>query len=758
MSASMDARIACRRLASDSAPARPRGYLADQPRAPGTIRPAVVVADSAPRVVKTQPIPAGSRVGLPHSANVRERTFAPLGLGPSDAGLNRPPLSCDQFSTLVDSRGLARNEREAIRRFRRQTEQADPFRNRLRGRRNGEEAVRCHRRAADRATPQARQAWASCTTRGVGVRRIARELSGGILLQHSRDTPMPRTNSTACGHAWRPAIRRDALPVPATSVQSIRGMIPTSRPTAWPMRSAGQESTSCGLLRTTMTARAGCVLLFAWCLAVPFVCPALGAAQETTPSSWAPLNGRSASSHLPLYVRVGHGNADGSGGSATAGRQVHDERRARVLPGRQVQAPGASRRGQVGPHVWDRWTFEGHSYSQAIVVEWRTALTQVLFGASEAFALQVNPGPRSAWDIGLRREIPRIGWQAATLATRPDTPVDSSSAAVTVRDSYAGDCLVIVTVDRAVLQGAVVRVELNHGMLASQSVDQSDVLAFPVSEPLVEGDQLRVHVNRRPILPDVSVTERPGGGSTIDACRSEDSDEAGEGFLATLDVGVVVDNFVPGGRPIRPLDGVALEDRFRPKSRSFVRLLMGSPLFDILGQPLSLNGETAFATRSAICEPTECLKDTTQILEAARTTEAFLTGRLRLGTLQRSSRSPVGVHYFARLGIYGVAGRRNFGRSFDSLGLDLRVEDGPYEGSYAAIGLLGGGGLLSSSGNRFRYDAFVTWPIGWLRFLAPRTFRPFVQIRIDSDWGVAPDALQVLYGVTVEPAQISGWW
>ena len=49
-------------------------------RAPTTIRPAVAGRFAAPRVVTSSPLRCRSRARLPHSANVRGRTFAPLGL------------------------------------------------------------------------------------------------------------------------------------------------------------------------------------------------------------------------------------------------------------------------------------------------------------------------------------------------------------------------------------------------------------------------------------------------------------------------------------------------------------------------------------------------------------------------------------------------------------------------------------------------------------------------------------------------------
>ena len=51
-----------------------------QARAPTTIRPAVAGRFAAPRVVTSSPLRCRSRARLPHSANVRGRTFAPLGL------------------------------------------------------------------------------------------------------------------------------------------------------------------------------------------------------------------------------------------------------------------------------------------------------------------------------------------------------------------------------------------------------------------------------------------------------------------------------------------------------------------------------------------------------------------------------------------------------------------------------------------------------------------------------------------------------
>ena len=51
-----------------------------QARAPPTIRPAVAGRLTAPRVVTCSLFRCRSRARLPHSANVRGRTFAPLGL------------------------------------------------------------------------------------------------------------------------------------------------------------------------------------------------------------------------------------------------------------------------------------------------------------------------------------------------------------------------------------------------------------------------------------------------------------------------------------------------------------------------------------------------------------------------------------------------------------------------------------------------------------------------------------------------------
>ena len=51
-----------------------------QARAPTTIRPAVAGRFAAPCVVTSSPFRCRSRARLPHSANVRGRTFAPLGL------------------------------------------------------------------------------------------------------------------------------------------------------------------------------------------------------------------------------------------------------------------------------------------------------------------------------------------------------------------------------------------------------------------------------------------------------------------------------------------------------------------------------------------------------------------------------------------------------------------------------------------------------------------------------------------------------
>ena len=62
-------------------PARkPRRYPCAQARAPTTIRPAVTGRLTVPRVVTSSPFRCRSRARLPHSANVRGRTFAPLGL------------------------------------------------------------------------------------------------------------------------------------------------------------------------------------------------------------------------------------------------------------------------------------------------------------------------------------------------------------------------------------------------------------------------------------------------------------------------------------------------------------------------------------------------------------------------------------------------------------------------------------------------------------------------------------------------------
>ena len=67
--------------AADATTAQRRVPLqALQARVPTTIRPAVAGRFAAPRVVTSSPLRCRSRARLPHSANVRGRTFAPLGL------------------------------------------------------------------------------------------------------------------------------------------------------------------------------------------------------------------------------------------------------------------------------------------------------------------------------------------------------------------------------------------------------------------------------------------------------------------------------------------------------------------------------------------------------------------------------------------------------------------------------------------------------------------------------------------------------
>ena len=86
-----------------------------QARAPTTIRPAVAGRLTAPRVATSSPFRCRSRARLPHSANVRRRTFAPLGLLLLSArGLSRPAFKSLQEFVTADNRGVVQHAAPAF--------------------------------------------------------------------------------------------------------------------------------------------------------------------------------------------------------------------------------------------------------------------------------------------------------------------------------------------------------------------------------------------------------------------------------------------------------------------------------------------------------------------------------------------------------------------------------------------------------------------------------------------------------------------
>ena len=339
--------------------------------------------------------------------------------------------------------------------------------------------------------------------------------------------------------------------------------------------------------------------------------------------------------------------------------------------------------------------------------------------------------------------------------------------ALTIQEAYAGDCAVIVRIrDRDLAPtGTLVQLELNHGTLLAQTVGAHDLITFPVFGALQQGDNLRLYAAHQPLPPDVIVQPRRSGAA-IPGTRCEPLETASipvRTYQPRLFVGGLLNQFYPGEHlppspsvPDPAADNVPQSTtETRTQKKVLVRFLVRASL----SNRLLMEGEATLAGRSA-CRATECLQPDNLVdtLHTATSFEAFLAPAFRATIFQARSESPLHMYVFTRIGAIGVVDRTNF-RYIYEWGLDFRVADGVYQGSYTRMSW-GKNELLSHAWGRFRHDTLLTWSMrwGWARVLAAFTgAKPFLRIRTDSDFGDSPDALQLFYGVTMDLNRLAGW-
>jgi hypothetical protein len=148
---------------------------------------------------------------------------------------------------------------------------------------------------------------------------------------------------------------------------------------------------------------------------------------------------------------------------------------------------------------------------------------------------------------------------------------------------------------------------------------------------------------------------------------------------------------------------------------------------------------------SIITDPSQISGQARFILKNASSFEGLGGFRFEFLPFASRSRTPLSLYVKGHLGFMAVA--KNPGDVVDNhfVGLGLIATDGHLAGSYFDVGWGRTDLYAQKRLDRWKYDAYVTFPVSRSSGLA--WFRPFAQVTFDSDFGGGADSIQSYLGV-----------
>jgi hypothetical protein len=325
------------------------------------------------------------------------------------------------------------------------------------------------------------------------------------------------------------------------------------------------------------------------------------------------------------------------------------------------------------------------------------------------------------------------------------------------------------------IQDAPLRIKIPNGSRSSTPVPA------PVLGPLISGAGVAVGLPASPASsaaspatngPSASVS--PAGLPTGSPARQSDSTEEKadmrENFEASGYIGIGVDSFAAGEikKVLNRGDGSGKKERF-VGGFDFAYRLFGNPVGEgalkSRDQQLWLYGGTTHGVRSAdvdcrangdVCKDVFDVTATPQrffyILRNASSLEGFMGARWEFAQLNRlSALSSARAYFKAQAGFLTVTDGIDDVYDVHHVAAGLIATNGRFRDSYVEFGRGRTDLFLENRRRRFKIDGLLSWTISERAW-----FRPFAQIKIDTDLGRGSDSVQSYFGFDFDLGRLFG--